>query len=252
MTTSEITELLLGPEVIPPRVDVVIVAYGPEPELPACLASLLASRDVDLRVALVDNGCTHPLLVELCNDERIVLLQPGRNLGFAEGCNIGAAALDGTYVALINCDAFVDPAALANLVSPLTGDVGLTTGCVLLADRPATVNAAGNPVHFVGVSWAGGWGDPVEDHLQPADVASASGAGAAMRRELWEALDGFDPALFLYCEDLELSLRVWQRGLRVRFVPAAKVWHHYAFSRHESKRYFLERNRLMALSVRLS
>lgn len=247
ITTRGMTKLPLGREVILPTVDVVIVAFGPEPELPACLTSVLASIGVDVRVALVDNGCTHPELMQLCGDERVLLLQPGSNLGFAAGCNAGAAALEGTYLVLVNSDAFVDPAALSYLVAGLIGDVGLTTGCVLLADQPTTINAAGNPVHFLGVSWAGGWGDPIGDHLQPRDVPSASGAGAALRRELWESLEGFDPALFLYCEDLELSLRVWQRGLRVRFVPDAKVWHHYAFFRNESKWYYLERNRLMVV-----
>ncbi len=225
------------------RVDVVVVAYGDEPYLAACLTSVLASSGVDVRVALVDNGCR----ALPPQDPRVVVVRPGGNIGFAAGCNAGLAALDGEVVALVNSDAYVDPAALSLLVAGLSADVGMTTACVLLADAPDTVNAAGNPLHFLGISWAGGYGDPRSDHLVGHDVASISGAAAVLRRELWESLGGFDPAFFLYCEDLDLSLRVWQRGLRVRYVPEALAWHHYAFDRNAAKRYYLERNRLLVL-----
>lgn len=230
-----------------PRVDVIVVAFGAEPALPACVASVLSSTGVDVRIALVDNGCTRSDLALLTADDRVVLVRSGDNLGFSGGCNAGADALDGEYIALVNSDAWVDAAALSHLVAGLTGDIGLTTACVLLADQPDTVNAAGNPVQFLGVSWAGGYGDSLDKHATATDVASISGAGAAIRRVLWESLEGFDPAYFMYCEDLELSLRVWQRGLRVRYVPEAKVWHHYEFSRNEQKWFYLERNRLLVM-----
>ncbi len=60
-------------------------------------------------------------------------------------------------------------------------------------------------------------------------------------------LGGFDEAYFAYCEDVYLSLRAWQAGLRVVHDPAAVVVHHYEFARHSTKNYLLERNRLMNL-----
>lgn len=233
-----------------PRVDVVVVAFGPEPDLALCLTSLLASTAVRVRLALVDNGCTRVDLPELCHNGRIRLIRPGSNVGFSGGCNAGVAALagdGGEFVALVNSDAYVHPDALAHLVGELTGNVGLTTGCVLLADQPDTVNAAGNPMHYLGASWAGGYGEARSQHLVGRDVASISGAAAALRRELWESLDGFDPAFFLYCEDLDLSIRVRQRGLRIRYVPAAQVWHRYEFARTGRKWFYLERNRLLVV-----
>jgi GT2 family glycosyltransferase len=230
-----------------PIVDVVVVAYGSERFLPTCLTSVLGSVDIEVRIVVVDNGCTRTDLPELTADPRVLLHQPGENLGFAAGCNVGAAVLSGEFVALVNSDAQVAPRALAALIGALRDDVGLVTGCVLLADADEVVNAAGNPVHFLGASWAGGYGDRQEQHASPKDVASVSGAAAAVRRDLWDQLGGFEPSLFLYCEDMDLSLRVWQRGLRVRYVPSAVVWHHYEFSRTERKLYFLERNRLAVI-----
>ncbi len=53
--------------------------------------------------------------------------------------------------------------------------------------------------------------------------------------------------MFAYCEDTELSLRCWQRGWRVVFVPEAVVLHRYEFSRNANKLYLLERNRLFVV-----
>lgn len=226
-----------------PQLDVVVVAYGDEPGLAACLTTVLDSVGVAVRVALVDNGCTRTDLDELCADPRVTLVEPSTNVGFAGGCNEGAQALDADVIVLVNSDAVVDPCALRQLADGLGLGVGMTTACVLLADAPDVVNAAGVAVHPLLLSWAAGWGDAAGRHREPRDVASASGAALALPRSLWEELGGFDDELFLYGEDVELSLRVWQQGLRVRYIPTARVWHSYAFDRNAQKRYYLERNR---------
>jgi len=125
--------------------------------------------------------------------------------------------------------------------------VGIAGGLVLLADEPQRVNSAGNPVHYLGVVWAGGFGDPADLHGDVVDVASASGAFLCIRREVWESLGGFNDQYFAYHEDTELSLRAWQRGSRVQFVPSAVARHHYEFSRNPNKQYLLERNRWLTV-----
>ncbi|MGN6132326.1 MAG: glycosyltransferase family 2 protein, partial [Nocardioidaceae bacterium] len=176
------------------------------------------------------------------------ILRPDRNTGFAGGCNLGVAASTGQHVALVNPDAVVAPDALGRLVEALAGPgVGLATAGLRLRDRPGTMNSAGNPVHYLGLSWAGGLGEPASAHAAPADVAAASGAAVAFRRETWDRLGGFWEELFAYCEDTELSLRCWQAGLRVVYVPDAVVAHAYEFSRHPAKLYLLERNRLLVV-----
>jgi GT2 family glycosyltransferase len=67
------------------------------------------------------------------------------------------------------------------------------------------------------------------------------------RRRLWESLGGLEAAFFAYFEDTEFSLRCWQRGERVVFVPGAVVVHRYEFSRNPEKFFLLERNRLITM-----
>jgi GT2 family glycosyltransferase len=229
-----------------PEVDVVVLAYGDEPYLDDALAAVAASVGVRPRTVLVDNGTTREDLVDLCDRTGATLLRPGRNLGFTGGVNLGLAQGTAPYVALVNSDAIVASDALARLVAVAADPgVGIASGDIRLADDPSTMNSAGNPLHVLGLSWAGGLGEPAAQHVDARDVASASGAGLVLRREVWERLRGFPEEFFAYQEDLELSWRTWQAGLAVRYVPGAVVVHHYAFGRHPAKMYLLERNRLL-------
>lgn len=228
-----------------PRVTAVVLAWGAEPVLPEAVAAVLASRDVDVDVVLVDNGCTTDAVARAGTLDRVTVVDPGTNTGFAGGCNLGARHAQGEFLAFVNGDAVVEPTALGRLVAALGDDVGLSSASLRLYDEPTRMNSAGNPVHFSGLSWAGGLGEPATEHAEARDIPSASGAATVVRADRFAALGGFYEPMFAYAEDTELSLRCWQRGWRVVYVPDAVVLHRYEFSRNDRKFYLLERNRLM-------
>jgi GT2 family glycosyltransferase len=213
------------------------------------VGSLLGSTGVELDVVIVDNGCTVPGLVDDLEraDDRTTVVRPPDNLGYAGGCNAGAAVATGDVLVFVNGDAAVEPDAVATLVGALADGVGLVTASVRLADDPATINAAGNPLNILGLVWAGHFGEPAAHHDSRREVAVVSGAAFAVRRETWDLLDGFDPLHFAYHEDTDLSVRCWQQGLSVVYVPEAVVVHRYEFSRNPRKLFLVERNRLLNL-----
>jgi GT2 family glycosyltransferase len=230
---------------LPTRVTAVVLAWGDEPVLEEAVHAALASEGVAVDVVLVDNGCTSDAVTRLAAVPGVTVVEPGRNLGFAGGCNLGAARATGDVLAFVNGDAVVRPGALAALAAALDDTVGLATASLRLHGDEDVMNSAGNPVHYLGLSWAGGLGRPATAYAAPADVASASGAATACRTERFEALGGFYEPMFAYCEDTELSLRCWQQGWRVVYVPDAVVSHRYEFSRNPRKLYLVERNRLL-------
>jgi GT2 family glycosyltransferase len=197
-------------------------------------------------VVVVDNGGGGPEIDAAAARERVRVVSPGRNLGFAGGCNEGARHATGDAVVFLNPDTVVAPGALAELVRPLDDPtIGIVSARLRLLDRPELLNSAGNEVHVTGIAWAGLYGEPAERVAELRDVAFPTGAAMAIRRKLFEELGGFTEELFMYQEDLELGWRVRLRGLRVVVNPAADVYHDYEFGRHASKHYLLERNRLV-------
>jgi GT2 family glycosyltransferase len=221
------------------------VAYGPDPWLGRSVQAVLDSSGVEADVVLVDNGGTQGAVDALEGRSGVTVVRPGGNVGFARGCNLGVAASTAPLVALVNPDAIVEPDALAELAAVAErAEVGLATASVRLADRPDRLNSAGNDIHFLGVSWSGRFDEPAADHDRQEPVTAASGAGMAARREVWDELGGLEEELFAYYEDADLSLRCWQRGWQVIYVPTAVVVHRYEFSRNQVKFRLLERNRL--------
>ena len=232
-------------------VSVVVLAYKDEPWLERSVRAALDSRGVDVEVILVDNGCTDGAVERLAGLGGVQVLRPPENLGFAGGCNAGAAQARGEVLALVNGDAVVEADALARLADvAIKPDVGIASASIRLADAPERLNSAGNELHFLGFAWSGAFGEDASAHRVEHDVAYASGAGMAMERQLWQRLGGFDAQYFAYHEDAELSLRCWQQGMRVVYVPEAVVIHRYEFSRNALKYYLVERNR-MALVLTL-
>lgn len=241
-----------------PALTVVVLAYGEEPYLSEAVRAVLASQDghgrsLDLEVVLVDNGASPESVSSVVGLPRVRVLTPNENTGFAAGCNLGAAQARGEYLALVNSDALISYNALARLIAVAAeSGVGIATSSVRLADAPDTINSAGNPLHLTGLVWAGSHGQAAARHRKRRTVACASGAALVLRRTLWEALGGFAPEYFAYHEDTELSLRCWQRGLSVVYVPDAVVLHHYEFSRNPTKLYLVERNRLVLVATAYS
>jgi GT2 family glycosyltransferase len=232
-------------------VTAVVLAYGDQPYLPDVVDRLLASTGVDVHVVVVDNGCTSPSMDQFRARPGVTLLEPGTNTGFTGGCNLGAAATTTEFLAFINSDAIVEPDALAELVTVAARpDVGLASASLRLAATPELLNTDGNPVHVLGLSWAGHLGEPADSYATEKQIPSATGAAVVARREVWDALGGFTGEFFAYLEDADLSLRCWQQGWDVVYVPSAVVLHHYEFGRNPAKFYLLERNRLaMVLSL---
>ncbi|MGW5578912.1 glycosyltransferase family 2 protein [Micromonospora chokoriensis] len=232
----------------PPRITVVMLAYGPEPYLVDAARAVLDSTDVTIELIVVDNGCTGDGIDAVKNLPGVRVLSPEHNTGYAGGCDVGAAEATGDWLAFVNSDAIVAPDALAKITEVATeDDVGAVMASIRLADRPELINTAGNPLHFAGLSWAGGNGEPATAHAHRRSVASLSGCCFVIDRHLWRELDGFAPEYFAYHEDTELSVRLRQRGLRLEYVPDAVVRHHYEFSRNALKLYLVERNRLVTL-----
>jgi GT2 family glycosyltransferase len=224
---------------------VVIVAYRAGKALTRCLESLAGGDQIE--VIVVDNGDGGPEIDAAEAMAGVEVLRPGTNLGFAEGCNAGAARARGDVLVFVNPDTVVQPGAVAALVAAL-GDpeVGIAMPRLRLLAEPELLNSAGNVVHVTGIAWAGRYRQPAEAATS-AEIPYASGAAFAVRAALFRELGGFTRELFMYQEDLELGWKARMRGLRVMLVPAANVLHEYDYGRHEFKHYLLERNRLVFL-----
>jgi N-acetylglucosaminyl-diphospho-decaprenol L-rhamnosyltransferase len=225
-------------------VTVVIVAHDSLPELRRTLPALLAELGTNDELIIVDNASSDAVVEELS------LLAPGarvrvmnENAGFAGGANAGAADARGDLVVLLNPDAIVQRGWGEAIRRPWGGPAAAWMGLVLL-DGGERINTSGGVLHYTGFGWAGQIGAPVSAAPSASrEVGFLSGACLAIPRDLWRIVGGFAEHFFMYCEDVDLSLRLRLLGGQLFVVPDARVDHAYEFSKGESKWRMLERNR---------
>ncbi|MCC2320203.1 glycosyltransferase family 2 protein [Cellulomonas xiejunii] len=212
---------------------VVVVSWNGAHLLPTALDSLERQTVRDrLDVVVVDNGSTDgtaELLATRYPDVR--RLASASNLGFAGGAALGMADAR-CHVVLLNNDAAFAPDAVEHLLRALEAPgVGATTARVLLAGTdPVLVNSTGNVVTRTGNGADRDWRAPLGSESTDPDVFGFYGGAAALRREMLDEVGGFDPWLFLYYEDTDLSWRMRAAGWTVRYVPEAVAHHEHAAS----------------------
>ena len=217
-----------------PSTDVVIVNWNSGVQLADCIHSLEHTAEAaNLNIIVVDNASSDGSCVEPTNGS---VIENASNAGFAVACNQGAASGSAPYILFLNPDTEVSsgtiPAALSVLsASPGTGVVG-----VQLCNPHGQIqrSCARQPGVFMMLSHAlglsrllprtgyvmGEW-----DHDVDRDVGHVIGAFYLIRRELFDALGGFDERFFLYLEDLDLSRRVLASGHSIRYLAGVSVTH---------------------------
>ena len=228
-----------------PTLSVVIVAWNSREQLARTIPALLGQLAEGDELVVVDNASSDgsaELAAQLAPRARVVSLP--ENAGFAAGANAGAAAASGELLVLLNPDAVPQPGFGSAIRRPLDDGRGWAAWMALVtAERGRIVNSMGGALHFTGIAWAGGAGEPVPSALRPAEVPFLSGACLAIPLASWRRLGGFSERYFLYHEDVDVSLRLRLEGGRVGIEPAAVVDHDYEFSGGPGKYRHLERNR---------
>ena len=225
---------------------VVIVTYESAAHITETLRALVSQLRPNDELVVVDNGSRDgtPASVRAA-EPRARILEQERNLGFAGGCNVGAAATSARLLLFLNPDARLAAECLDELrrIAVERPEWGAWQALVTMNDGN-TINTAGNVTHFLGIGWAGRCGEPVVSApSEPVEVGFPSGAALVVRRDAWERVEGFDERYFMYCEDLDLGLRLRLAGYGVGLAPAARVEHDYQFAKGERKWFLLERNR---------
>lgn len=236
----------------------VVVTWRGADRLGACLASLDAQTVRDrLEVLVVDNGSSDGTSELLARDHPdVVVVRTPRNLGFAGGAELGLRDAPG-HVALLNDDAVYAPDAVERMLDALEAHpaAGAVTARILLAEpdgaAPRLVNSTGNVVTTRGTGGDRDWRTPVGQESTDPDVFGFCGGAALLRREALDAVGSFDPDLFLYYEDTDLSWRLRAHGWTVVHEPSAVAVHQHAASSGTGSalfRYYNTRNSLVVVT----
>ncbi len=215
-----------------PPVSVIIPNYNGIRFLPTCLNALMHQtypRD-RLEIILVDDGSTDGSVTFVrTHFPNVRVVTMGQNRGLAAACNRGASIARGEILALLNNDTEVEPEWVAALVAALEAHpwAGAAASKMLLFDRRNVLHSAGDMMGIDGIPRNRGvWEVDRGQYDHQRVVFGGCGGAVAYRRKVWDELGGFDEALFMYLEDVDLAWRMQLRGWGTVFAPDARVYHH--------------------------
>jgi GT2 family glycosyltransferase len=209
------------------RVYIIVLNWNGFADTSACLSSLRHLHYSDYEVIVVDNGSTDDSVSQLRNEfSWITLIETGKNLGFAAGCNAGiryALAHGGDFVWLLNNDTKVDSEALQALADIARRDsrIGAVGSAIYCMNEPERIQA-----------WGGGyvnfWLGRSRHFLKPISndqIEFITGASMLISRQAIESIGLLDDGFFMYWEDADYCFRLRRKNWKLAVDAQSKIWH---------------------------
>jgi N-acetylglucosaminyl-diphospho-decaprenol L-rhamnosyltransferase len=220
------------------RLALILVHYHTPDLAVAAVEALRAGvGDRDAEWILVDNGSDDAGRAAL---ERLPvrLINPGANLGYAGGVNLGVASSTAEALIVMNPDVLVFPGCVPALLDRLQAGAAVA-GPAFWWDRgrrmllPPAEERSRTAELLAVLSPAAArrrWRRHARRHWEargPLASWSLSGSLLAIRRDAWDRVGPFDEGYRLFFEETDWLLRARRLGLRSEYVPAAEAVHLY-------------------------
>ena len=217
------------------KVAVVILNWNGRKLLKQFLPSvILYSQDADVYV--VDNASTDDSIAFLKSSyPKISIIQNQKNGGYAKGYNDALKHVEADVFCLLNSDVEVTK----NWLKPIVETFQKESNSAIIQPKILDFKKKN---HFEYAGAAGGFIDKFgypycrgrifntieEDQGQYNDTTNifwASGACFFIRKDVFEALNGFDEHFFAHMEEIDLCWRAKNKGFDIKYVGASKVYH---------------------------
>lgn len=198
-----------------PEIDISVVSYNSSRWVSKFLASLAAQNYPlsKIHFKVVDNGSTDNSVslfeeylslrgVEFASAE--VIQQ--KNLGFGAGHDRAITAGHSGFCLIVNLDLEFLPDSIVKAVRTAVGDKDTSAASWEFRQIPYE-----HPKYYDPVTLETNW---------------SSHACVLLKREAYKRCGGYDHAIFMYGEDVELSYRLRSFGYSLKYLPDAPVIHH--------------------------
>lgn len=242
------------------NVSVIIVNYNTGDLLIDCINSIEAqTRGVSYECIIVDNkspqNCKDKILK---NFPHIKWIQNDENVGFGRANNVGAACANGKYLFFLNADTILLNDALTDFYkfmehndpdNKIYGAIGAH-----LLNKELKPNVSGSlflspfdTLKYLYFSLC----NKVLKHKLQERIEYVIGADMFISKENFEKIGGFDKDYFMYCEEADLQLRLYQLGLKNILISSPQIIHLEGGSFGESQGITLKRYYMWQKSIKI-
>jgi len=247
-----------------PDVSVIILNFNTLNLTRMCLESLEKSLlgHYTMEVIVCDNASTDGTETMVKKEfPKVLMIQNGKNVGFAAGNNTGIRKSKGRYILLLNSDTEVTPTAIATMIEFMdTHPKAGAATCTLVLPNGSIDPAChrGFPTPWASVTYLtkleklfpktkffGEYHQGYKNLKTAHQVDAISGAFFMVRREVVTSVGLLDEDYFMYAEDIDWAYRIKKSGYEIWFNPKASVLH----KKKQSGRANTQRRRRIATEI---
>lgn len=224
------------------RCDIVVVNWNAGHHLRNCINSILKSiaHESINKIFIVDNASSDNSLSLIPDDARIVIIKNNENKGFGVACNQGILASSAAYVVMINPDVevFENTIELSLKYMHHHRHIDILGGMQLNEKNEILPSCSRFPSATLFIFESLGLSKVFPSIFKPATlmwdfdhksscyVDQIMGSFMFIRRSVFERIGYFDPAFFVYFEELDLSKRLFDSGGKSFYNHEIKLIHH--------------------------
>lgn len=226
-----------------PQITISIVSWNSAGQLPECLDSIKAQKNVATETIVIDNNSPDETAKMISAQYPWVsLIENPENVGFGRAHNIACDKARGEWLLILNPDTVLPPDTLSRLLG-----AARSTKADLLA--PQLRFASGGLQRSAHRKWPSMYShlylynflffavmqklrpgyDPTlyseQEHTKKLRPKHVMGAAMLMRRDKFISLGGFDPSFFLYLEETDLCHRLKEMGGDIVYDPDIFITH---------------------------
>jgi GT2 family glycosyltransferase len=199
--------------------------------LPKLLESLKRQEDVSLQIIIVDRNSTDESARILAEHPEVQVISEPPETGLVAGYARGAQHARHEHLFFSNEDMWFSPSCLALTRRQFDVEGVGRVGAVM----PKQLSYDGTRLIHAGTWFTHGrWNQMLpypfrstthRDYTEPYTICGINAGACMVSRTAYDEVGGWDPTFFLDYEDLDLNIRLWQRGWTCRVEPRALVYH---------------------------
>ncbi|MCX5704283.1 MAG: glycosyltransferase, partial [Candidatus Omnitrophica bacterium] len=234
-----------------PFISIIVAHHNNKTLIRTCLDALFKidyPKD-RFEVIVIDNASRDGSAQFIKKHYKKVTLIKNPSNNYCRGCNLGITKAKGEYSVLLNNDVVVQKNWLSPLVAAMQRNksIGAVTSKLLNAD--GTIQNVGLYAlpHFY---WdERGAGKSAKEFNVPQEVDAISGACVMYRRAALDRIGLLDEDFVMFGEDVDMSLRLKEKGLKLKYIPSSVGVHKKHGSCNEDfAREAIEKNRLLLVA----
>lgn len=217
---------------------IIVLHFGDPKVTEDCLESILKHEKKFEEIIIVDNDTNLRFKIyDLRFKNKIKIIRNEKNLGYAEGMNVGikyALAKGATHILLLNNDTIFEKPVLSSLVKFLMNqkDAGIVGPAIKFDKNGKIVFDLGGKVNmWLGKTKHTEFSSKDFKKVSPCfarrDLKTdyVSGCCLFIKKEVLEKIGLFDNDYFLYYEDVDFCLRAKKAGFNTYCLPSVYIVH---------------------------